>query len=217
MPGPIPIVAPEVAAYLGRFRAPRSGVLGRLEAEARAEGWPIVPPETAGLLDLLVRVLKPERVLEVGTAIGYSAIVMAGALEPWGSLDTIEKDPETAARAQRNVAEAGLAKKVVVHRGSALDVLPGLENRYDLVFIDGAKEEYPAYLVQALALMPRGATVLVDNLLWGGRVAVGSEADPFYERSTLQIRAFNDALLRDPRLRSEILPLGDGVGIGVKL
>jgi predicted O-methyltransferase YrrM len=217
MPGPIPIVAPEVARYLDAFLPPRDPLLARLESEAKAESWPIIPPQTAAYLDLLVRQLKPERILELGAAIGYSAIVMGRVMPPWGNLETIELNPETAARAERNIAEAGLKGKVAVHKGPALEVMKKLENRYDLVFVDAAKEEYLAYLTAALALMPKGATVVVDNVLWGGRVAVGAEADPFYQKTTPLLQDFNRAFLAHPLIRSTILPVGDGIGIGVKL
>jgi caffeoyl-CoA O-methyltransferase len=217
MPGPIAILAPEIQAYLRGFARARDGVLARLEAEATAENWPIVAPETAAILDLLVRLVKPERALEIGTAIGYSGIVIARALPPWGNLETIEIDPETAARAERNFAEAGLKGKVTVHRGSALTVIPTLERRFDLVFIDAAKEEYLAYLALVLSLMPRGATLLADNLLWGGRAATGSEADPYFEKTTPAIQAFNESVLRHKELRAEILPIGDGLGLAVKV
>ncbi len=216
-PGPLPIVAPEVLAYLDGLRAPRDPILARLEAEAKAEQWPIVPPATAAFLDLFVRLLKPERVLEIGTAIGYSGIVIARALPPWGNLETIEVDPETAARARKNFAEAGLAAKVLVHTGPALEVLPRLENRYDFVFIDAEKLEYEQVLARALALVPKGAAVLVDNLLWGGRAATGAEDDPYYQKTTPAIQRFNRAFLAHPELRAEILPVGDGLGLAVKL
>ena len=218
MPGPVDILHPEVEKYLDSFRKPREGVLARLEAEAKVEDWPIVPPATAALLEVIVLQLKPERVLEIGTAIGYSGIVIGAALPPWGNLETIELDPETAARAEANFREAGLSKKVQVHKGPALEVLARLQNRYELVFIDAAKAEYEAYLARVLPLMPKGATVLVDNLLWGGRVASGAEpGDAFRETSTAAIRRFNEVFLRHPELRAQILPVGDGLGIGVKV
>jgi caffeoyl-CoA O-methyltransferase len=218
MPGPLDIIHPEIGKYLDGFLRPREGVLARLEREAAAEDWPIVPPATAALLDLLVRAAKPERVLEVGAAIGYSGIVIASALPPWGHLDTIEIDPATAARAEANFREAGLGKKVVVHRGPALEVIARLENRYDLVFIDAAKEEYVEYLAKVMPLVPKGGLVLADNLLWGGRVVAGAEkGDEFRERTTAAIRRFNEVFLGHRELRAEILPVGDGVGIGVKV
>lgn len=217
MPGPVPILGPEVARYLAASLRPREGVLARLEQEARAEGVPIVGPETAAFLDLIVRLVRPERVLEVGTAIGYSGIVIASALPPWGNLETIELDPATAARARANFAEAGVAGKVLVHTGPALEVMGRLENRYDLVFIDAAKEEYEAYLALALGLMPKGAALLADNVLWGGRAAAGAEDDPFYQTTTAGIQRFNERLLSHPELRAQILAIGDGVGMAVKL
>ncbi len=145
MAAPIEILAPEVARYLSGLRAPRDPLLARLEEEAAREGWPIVARETretANLLEVLVLLAKPERALEIGTAIGYSGILIARNLPPWGNLETIEIDLETAERARRNFAEAGLSRKVTVHRGPALAVILMLQNRYDFIFIDAAKEEY---------------------------------------------------------------------------
>ena len=217
MPGPIPIVAPEVARYLAAFLPPRDPLLARLEAEAGREGVPIVPPETAAFLDLVVRMIQPERVLEVGTAIGYSGIVIARAMPSWGILDTIELDIPTAARAQANFVEAGLKGRVLVWKGPAIEVMKQLQNRYDVVFIDAAKEEYLAYLALALPLLPSGASVIVDNLLWGGRVVTGPEDEPLYQKTTPAIQEFNRVFLAHPELRSTILPVGDGIGLGVKV
>lgn len=209
----IPIVSPEIARYLAASRAPQDPLLARLEAEAEAEDWPILHRESARLLEVLVLAARPERALEIGTAIGYSGTIIARALAPWGSLDTIEIDPATAERARKNFAEAGLAKKVQVLKGPALEVLRGLENRYDLVFIDAAKEEYEAYLAAALPRVPKGGLVLVDNLLWSGRVAAEGPA----EGATEAIRRFNARFMAHPDLRASIVPVGDGLGVAVKV
>jgi len=213
----IDIVAPEVARYLEGFRAAPEPVLARLEAEAAAERVPIIAKAGAAYLDLAVRQTKPERMLEIGTAIGYSAIVLARALPSWGNLETIELDPKTAERAEANIAEAGLRSKVKVHVGPALEVLKRLENRYDLVFIDAAKEEYLAYLTASLALMPKGATVIVDNLLWSGRTALAAQGAPASDEQTPHLVEFNKHFMSHPQLRAVILPVGDGLGVGVKL
>jgi len=215
-----PIVAPEIARYLQSLRPAPDPLLARLEEEARADQIPIVPPDTAHLLGLLCRLARPERVLEVGTAIGYSAIHLARALPAWAHLDTIEVDLDTAARAERNLQEAGLlGERVTVMRGPALELLPLLSHRYDLLFLDAKKQEYEGYLALALKLMPRGAMVLVDNLLWGGRAATGDRPtdEPWRREATRAIQRFNERFLRHPELSASILPVGDGLGIGLKV
>jgi predicted O-methyltransferase YrrM len=220
MAEPIDILAPAVRGYMAALRRPRDPLLARLEAEAREEDWPIIDRDAADVLEVLVLAARPERVLEIGTAIGYSGTLIARNLPPWGHLDTIEVDPETAERARRNFAEAGLAKKVAVHTGPALSVLPRLENRYDLVFIDAAKQEYEAYLAAALPLLPKGGVVVADNCLWHGRVV--SAPLPGEERAaeTEAIRRFNERLAAHPGLKAALLPIGDGgdgLGLAVKL
>ncbi|MFC1707682.1 O-methyltransferase [Planctomycetota bacterium] len=219
MSEPIETVVPTVKAYLEGFLSAPDELLARLEAEARAERIPIVPPETGAFLELLTRATKPERVLEVGTAIGYSTIRMARALPPWGNLDTIEVDPEVADRAQRSITEAGLQKVVRVYRGAALELIPALQNRYDMVFLDAAKTEYEGYLTLSLGLMPQGAVVVVDNLLWGGRVVAGDfEDDPQWRREdTAALQRFNEHFCNHPQLVAQILPVGDGIGVAVKV
>ncbi len=220
MPSGEDILAPAVEAYLRRLEEarPRSPVLRRLEEEAAREGIPIVAPATGTFLEVLVVGTRAERILEVGTATGYSAIRMAQKLPAWGTLDTIEMDPKMVMRARANLKEAGLEKRVNVLPGPALKVLPTIENRYDLVFIDAAKEEYEAYLARCLPLLPKGATVVVDNLLWGGRAATGDPRsdDPFLVSSTAAIRAFNEKFVAHPELDAQVLAIGDGVGFAVK-
>jgi caffeoyl-CoA O-methyltransferase len=213
------ILNPAVARYLASQRGPRTGVLARLEAEAAKEGVPIVHPATAAFLEFLVLATSPERILEVGTAIGYSAILMGQHLPAWGTLDTIEVDPFAVVRARKNIDEAGLKGRVNVMPGPALKVIPTVENRYDLVFLDAAKEEYEGYLALALPLMPRGATIAVDNLLWSGRAATGDPGsdDPTDILTTRAIRAFNERFLAHPGLaRAQIVAVGDGLGLAVR-
>lgn len=217
MGDPIDILSPEVARYLAGFRRPRDPLLARLEKEAETEGWPILQREAAAVLELLVLLARPERALEIGTAIGYSGILIARNLPPWGNLETIEIDPETAERARRNFAEAGLASRVQIHRGPALSVLPALENRYDFVFIDAAKEEYEDYLGKLLPHVPKGGVIVADNLLWGGRVVAAPAAGEARAKETAAIRAFNDRFLSHRDLRAVILPIGDGLGVGVRV
>lgn len=204
------IVRREQAEYLDSLVPPRDALLERMEKLAADEGHPIADPEVAQLIRILVRAARPRRVLEVGTNIGYSVIVMGRECEPDVVVETIEIDHNILSTARAFVSEAALPCRVVFHEGAALDVIPRLTGPFDFVFIDCVKTEYGDYLDALLPKLERGALVVCDNLLWKGRVAAG-EHDP----STDALRAFNKRIASDPRLITSILPLGDGTGVSV--
>ena len=159
---------------------------------------------------ILVRALRPRRIIEVGTNIGYSVIVMGRECGRETVLETIEIDRGILATAKGFVAEAGLACEVRFHEGAALEVLARLDGPFDFVFIDCVKSEYEQYLDLLLPKLARGAVIVCDNLLWGGKVAAGVR-----DASTDGLRAFNQRIMTDERLQSIVLPLGDGVGLSV--
>jgi predicted O-methyltransferase YrrM len=160
----------------------------------------------------LVRMKTPRRVLEVGTNIGYSVIVIGRECDSETVVETIELDHNTLTTARAFVAEAALPCRVVFHEGAALDVLPRLTGPFDLVFIDCVKTEYGDYLDALLPKMDQGAVIVCDNLLWKGRVAAGE-----HDASTDALRAFNQRITSDPRLITSIVAVGDGTGISVVL
>ncbi|HYI11442.1 MAG TPA: O-methyltransferase [Thermoanaerobaculia bacterium] len=198
------------AEYLESLLQPRDALLERLEKFAEENGHPIADPEVAQLIRGLVRTKVPRRVLEVGTNIGYSVIVIGRECEPEAVVETIEIDHNTLTSARRFVAEAGLPCRVVFHEGAALDVLPRLTGPFDFVFIDCVKTEYEDYLDALLPKLERGAVIVCDNLLWKGRVAAGD-----HDAATDALRAFNKRIANDPRLITSVLPLGDGTGVSV--
>src|SRR5215212_7387701 len=198
------------AEYLETLLPPRDALLEQMEKFAHENNHPIADPEVAQLMRGLVRMKHPRRILEVGTNIGYSVIVLGRESDPESVIETIEIDHNTLTSARRFVAEAALPCRVVFHEGAALDVLPRLTGPFDFVFIDCVKTEYEDYLDALLPKLERGAVIVCDNLLWKGRVAAG-EHDP----NTDALRAFNKRLASDPRLITSILPLGDGTGVSV--
>jgi predicted O-methyltransferase YrrM len=200
------------AEYLESLLPPRDALLEEMERFAEEHGHPIADPEVAQLMRALVRASSPRRVLEVGTNIGYSVVVIGRECEAEALIETIEIDHNTLATARRFVAEAALPCRVVFHEGAALDVLPRLTGPFDFVFIDCVKTEYEAYLDALLPKLERGAMIVCDNLLWKGQVAAGE-----HDAATDALRAFNSRLSADPRLVTSILPLGDGTGISVVL
>lgn len=198
------------AAYLDTILPPREALLDRMEQYAAEYGQPIADPEVAQLMRVLIAARRPRRILEVGTNIGYSVIVMGREAGRDCVIETIELDRGTLATAKNFVAEAALECRVVFHEGAALDVIPNLAGPFDLVFIDCVKSEYGAYLDELMPKLERGALVVCDNLLWKGQVAEG-----VHDASTDALREFNRRITTDPRLLTTILPVGDGTGLSV--
>ncbi len=198
------------AAYLDKLTPSRDPLLARMEQFAAEENHPIADAEVVQLLRILVRSVKPKRILEIGTNIGYSVVVMGRECVPGAVLETIEIDPRILAAAKGFAAEAQLSCEVRFHQGAALEVIPQLTGRFDFVFIDCVKTEYEAYLDALLPKLNTGAMIVCDNLLWGGKVA-----DAVDDASTNALREFNRRITTDPRLTTVILPLGDGTGVSV--
>lgn len=198
------------AEYLESLLPPRDALLEEMEKFAAENDHPIADPEVAQLMRALVRAGRPRRLIEVGTNIGYSVIVLGRECDSEAVIETIEIDHNTLTTAKRFVAEAELPCRVVFHEGAALDVLPRLTGPFDFVFIDCVKTEYGAYLDALLPKLERGALIVCDNLLWKGRVAAGDR-----DSATDALRAFNKRLTSEPRLITSILPLGDGTGVSV--
>ena len=198
------------AEYLDTLLPARDALLARMEQVASEQGQPIADPEVAQMLRILVKSAKPKRIIEVGTNIGYSVVVMGRECEADASIDTIEIDPKILATARGFVAEASLRCSVRFHQGAALDVLLRLAGPFDFVFIDCVKSEYEAYLDALLPKLVAGALIVCDNLLWGGKVAEG-----VHDESTDALRAFNRRITTDERLMTTVLPTGDGLGISI--
>ena len=204
------ILQPAQATYLETLLPARDALLARIEEYAAEQGHPIADPEVAQTIRVLLRAQKPLHVLEVGTNIGYSVIVMGREVGAGAVVETIELDTAILNVAKGFVAEARLDCEVRFHHGAALEVIPGLSGPFDFVFIDCVKTEYEAYLDQLLPKLARGAMIVCDNLLWKGKVAEGAH-DP----STDALRDFNQRIATDERLVTTLLPLGDGVGVSI--
>jgi predicted O-methyltransferase YrrM len=200
--------------YLAALFAPEDETLLALREEADRSGLPpiSISPDEGRLLQVLLRAVGARRVLEVGTLGGYSAIWMARALPVDGHLLTLEIEPAHAEFARRHLARAGVAERVEVRVGRALDLLPALDGeRFDAVFLDADKEPLPTYFDWALRLLRPGGVLIADNALWGGRVLDGRVDDD----ATRAVREFNRKLATDPRVIGIVVPTHDGVGIGI--
>jgi caffeoyl-CoA O-methyltransferase len=200
------------AEYLDSLLPPREALLEQMEKYAEENGHPIADPEVAQFMRALVRMRRPRRIIEVGTNIGYSVVVLGRECDAETVIETIELDHNTLTTARRFVTDAALACRVVFHEGAALDVLPRLAGPFDFVFLDCEKTEYEDYLDALLPKLEAGAVIVCDNLLWKGKVAAGE-----HDRATDALRAFNRRITEDPRLVTSVLPLGDGTGLSVVL
>jgi len=187
-----------------------------LEQLGHAEKIPIVSRETGRLLSTLVHAMQANRILEIGTAYGFSTLWMALALPPAGRIWTIDPDRERTKIALGFWERAGRAQAIEVINQPALEVLPTFPVRnLDIVFIDAIKSEYAEYLEASVPLLKRSGLVVVDNLLWSGRAAAEPKATD--SADTQAIREFNKIFLTHPQLDATIIPLGDGTGIGARL
>lgn len=202
------------AEYLETLLQPRDALLGEMERYAGESGQPIADPEVAQLLRILTRVRRPRRVLEVGTNIGYSVIVIGRESGADSTIETIELDATILATARRFVAEAALPCEVVFHQGAALEVIPHLAGTFDMLFIDCVKTEYVDYLDSMLPKLAPGAIVIADNVLWKGQVAEGPRSEDQIA-STAGLKAYNARVTSDRRLETVILPLGDGIALSI--
>lgn len=204
----------DINDYIANLFAREDDLLRELKDEAVRAGLPpiSVPPETARLLQVLLRAIGATSVLEVGTLGGYSAIWMARAMGKNGRILSLEIDPAHAAFARRYIERAGLSEAVEVQVGPALRTLPALDGRqFDAVFLDADKEPLPTYLDWALRLLRPGGLVIADNTLRGGSVA-----DPSADDAQLRgIREFNRKLATNPKVTGIVIPIGDGVAVGV--
>jgi len=204
------------AEYLDRLHPDNVGLLAEMEAYAAEHRVPIADRGVARFLEITARAHGARRVLEIGMAIGYSVVHLARAMPVGGLVVTIELSYEMIALSEDYLSRAGLRERVRIERGRALDVLPRLEETFDIVFLDAVKEEYTDYLDLALPRLRVGGLVLADNLMWGGQVA-GEIRRPEQTASTQALREFNQHFVRHPQLLAQVLPVGDGLGYGVKI
>jgi predicted O-methyltransferase YrrM len=193
-----------------------AGLLRDLEEYAKEYHVPIVTPQVAQLLIVLGRIVKPERILEVGTAIGYSSILLAGILAPGGRIDTIERKDEMLMKAHENIKRAGLEQTISVIAGEAQEVLECLDKRYDMIFLDAAKGQYPEFLPECLRMLKSGGLLVSDNVLYKGMIT-GEEPVVRRKRTIVnRMRTYLDMLCNNPLLDTSVLTVGDGVALSYK-
>jgi predicted O-methyltransferase YrrM len=206
-----------VQDYLERLRPERDPLLAEMEALARLERIPIVEWETGRLLATLVAALRPRLVLEVGSAIGYSTLHMARELDAGARIVTLERDPERIAQARDFWARGGVAERIELIEGDALESLARLAGPFEVVFLDASKTEIDDYLALLAGKLAPHALLVVDNLLMSGEVALPEGADTAWGEAALAAaRRTTQALMESDEWLFSLLPVGDGVGLGAR-
>lgn len=200
--------------YVTELFAAEDPILSKIRARHAAERLPPinVSPEEGKLLHVLLLTIQAKRVLEIGSLGGYSGVWLARALPPGGELTTVEKDPKHAKVAREAFDMAKLHGRVRLIEGAALDVLPTLHPGFDAVFVDADKEPLPKYFDWGMKLLRRGGLLLCDNAFFHGAAVDPADRSP----DALGVRAFNELAARDPRLVATIIPVRDGLVVGVK-
>ena len=144
--------------------------LEKIKQKALEEHIPIIMDDTLEVVDKILKEVKPTKILEIGTAVGYSAMCFSEYLQEEGRIDTIERDEERIAEAKINIKNVGVADKIKIYEGDAVEILPTLDEKYDVVFIDAAKGKYPFFLKEALRMIKPTGVILADNILYKGYV-----------------------------------------------
>lgn len=201
--------------YADRMSSPADALLQELERETylRVLNPRMISGHTQGkLLELLVRMLRPKRILEIGTFTGYSALCMAAGLDTDGRIDTCEVDDELEEMIRSFFTRSAHGSKIRLHIGSALETVPTLGECYDMVFIDGDKREYSDYydMLMECGAVHSGSLILADNILWYGKVV---EPVAKGDKQTRAIVEFNEKIRNDGRVENVILPIRDGINI----
>jgi caffeoyl-CoA O-methyltransferase len=206
------VTQPDVDEYLYTLLPPRDEVLAEMEAEATKHKIPIVGPAVASFFQQLVMMTGAKTVFEMGSAIGYSTIWWARAVGESGRVHYTDGDPKNAEKARRYFQRAGVADRIKIHTGDAIELLSEQKEAFDIVFNDIDKEDYPRVLRMVPPRVKKGGLFVTDNTLWSGRVV---EKNP--DATTKAIQEFNRELYKSKDFYTSIMPVRDGVAVAVRL
>ena len=188
----------------------------KLKEKALEEHIPIIMDDTLEVIQKILEKNKPKRILEIGTAVGYSAICFAQKLSEGAIIDTIELDEERAKQAIENIKKVGLEEVINVIIGNAVEVLETLNDTYDVIFIDANKGKYPIFFKEGMRLLNVGGVMFADNILYKGYVM--SDYNKHKQRTAVtNLREYIRLIKEDKRLETEILEVGDGLAISKKI
>ncbi|MGI6113210.1 MAG: O-methyltransferase [Mahellales bacterium] len=212
----MPVTLDYIEGYIRQLLTQGDEGLQRLEQYAKNNHIPIIQPEIAKLLTILIRMGKPKNVLEVGTAIGYSTLVMAKAMEGRGRIVTIERDSSMVDSAYENISSSPYRDMITIKIGDALDIMANIQDEYDLVFIDGCKGHYIDLLPHCTRIINKGGLLICDNVLFRGMIANNELVKKRKITIVKRMRKFLNHLCSHPLYDTIIIPMGDGVSISYK-
>ena len=186
--------------------------LEKIKQKALEEHIPIIMDETLDVIEKYLNKNKPNRILEIGTAVGYSAICFTQFLSENGVIDTIEREADRVEEAKKNIKLVEVEGKINIYEGDAVEILPTLNQQYDVVFIDAAKGKYPFFLKEALRMINKNGIIFADNILYKGYVM--SDYNKHKQRTAVRnLREYIKEVSENPNLETEILEVGDGLAI----
>ena len=189
--------------------------LMKIKEKALEEHIPIIMDDTLEVIAKILTEVKPKNILEIGAAVGYSAMCFSEYLQDGGKIDTIERDEERILQAKENFVKVGVEDKIKLYEGDAVEILPTLNGNYDVVFIDAAKGKYPFFLEQALRMLNDKGVIIADNVLYKGYVM--SDYNKHKQRTAVRnLREYIARVNEDANLDTEILEVGDGLAISYK-
>lgn len=186
--------------------------LKKIKEKALEDKIPIIMDDTLEVIDKILKDKKPSKILEIGTAVGYSAICFSEYLDDDGYIDTIEREEDRVSQARENIKKAEVGDKINILFGDAVEILPTLNKRYDVAFIDAAKGKYPFFLKEALRMLSEDGIIIADNVLYKGYVM--SDYNKHKQRTAVRnLREFIKELQENSELEVEILEVGDGLAV----
>ena len=209
------VATEQITDYLRSLIKENTGILKELEEKALKEYIPIISPEVAQLIRLLCEMTGAEKLLEIGSAIGYSSILFAGFSDDM-KITTIEMDEERASEAEKNISRAGMDKKITLLKGNALEVMDQIAESFDIVFVDAAKGQYNNFLPKCLKLLKKGGLLISDNILYRGTVAETGFIPRKHRTIIVNMKEYLKRLSEDENLTTSIIPIGDGVAVSLK-
>lgn len=206
-----PVVKEEIVSFMRECQAPVTDALKELEEFARRENIPIIPHETVAFFRLFLQTMQPKSILEIGTAIGFSALLMAEQV-PDARITTIDRNEEMIGFAKENFARFDQRNQITLLEGDAVDLLEHIEQRFDLIFMDSAKSKYIVFLPEVLKRLEVGGVVILDDIFQGGDVARDIMEVRRGQRTIYRgLQRLFDATLDHPGLTASLIPLGDGI------
>ena len=188
--------------------------LNKIKQKALEEHIPIIMDDTLEVIAKYLTKIKPEKILEIGTAVGYSAMCFSEYLSESGKIDTIERDTDRIIEAKENIKKVGVEDKINIYEGDAVEILPTLDDKYDVVFIDAAKGKYPFFLKESMRMIKQNGIIFADNILYKGYGM--SDYNKHKQRTAVRkLREYIKEVTENSNIETEILEVGDGLAISI--